>query len=45
MEKDWTGNKASVFSQLGAVNYRSAEREAHDFYATEPSAIDDLLRF
>lgn len=42
--KDWTGNYNSIFKQLGASNHTEEEREANDFYATEPSAIDDLLK-
>ena len=42
--KDWTGNGNSIYKQLGASNHTEEEREANDFYATEPSAIDDLLK-
>ena len=45
MSKDWTGNKATPFAIIGASNHSESEREQNDFYATEPSAIDDLLRF
>lgn len=41
--KDWTGNGNSIYKQLGASNHTNEEREENDFYATEPSAIDDLL--
>ena len=44
MPKDWTGNKPTAFVQMGASNHSEFERETHDFYATEPSAIDDLLK-
>ncbi len=44
MSKDWTGNSQSIFKQLGATSHTTEEREEHDFYATEPSAIDDLLK-
>lgn len=44
MTKDWIGNSVSVFSQLGA-NRGNVLREINDFYATDPSAIDDLLRY
>lgn len=44
MSKDWTGNSQSIFKQLGATSHTTDEREEHDFYATEPSAIDDLLK-
>ena len=43
MSKDWTGNKPTAFVQMGASNHSILEREENDFYATEPSAIDDLL--
>ena len=45
MSKDWTGNKPAVFVQIGASNHSLLEREENDFYATEPSAIDDLLKY
>ena len=43
MVKDWTGNKRSTFSTLGASNHSDHDRESNDYYATEPSAIDDLF--
>ena len=45
MPKDWTGNNHSFASMLGARNYAKNEREQHDFYATDPRAIDDLLKY
>ena len=45
MTKDWTGNKSSSYRILGASNHSSGEREQHDFYATDPTAIDDLLKY
>ena len=42
--QDWTGNSKSTYSQLGASSHSAQEREGNDFYATEPSAIDDLLK-
>jgi hypothetical protein len=42
--KDWTGSNASIFKQLGASNHTEEYRELNDFYATEPSAIDDLIK-
>lgn len=45
MPKDWTGNSHSFASMLGASNFAKNEREEHDFYATDPSAIDDLLKY
>ena len=43
MPKDWNGNKPTPFVQMGASNHSLLEREEHDFYATDPTAIDDLL--
>lgn len=44
MSQDWTGNSRSTYSQLGASSHSEQERAENDFYATEPSAIDDLLK-
>ena len=41
--KDWTGNVKSTFVTLGASNHTDKEREEHDFYATDPIAIDKLF--
>ena len=43
MTKDWTGNKKSVFTSLGASSHAIEERETHDYYATEPKALELLL--
>ncbi len=43
MEKDWTGNGKSIYTTLGASNHTTKEREAHDYYATEPKALELLL--
>lgn len=40
--KDWTGNKKSVFSTIGAVGHSKEARQNEDFYATDPIAIDKL---
>lgn len=45
MPKDWNGNKPTAFVQMGASNHSLLEREQHDFYATDPRAIDDLLKY
>lgn len=42
--KDWTGNKNSVFKTLGASNHTKEEREVNDYYATSPTAIDLLKK-
>lgn len=39
---DWTGNKRTVFSILGASNHSETDRQSEDFYATSPLAIDKL---
>jgi len=43
MEKDWTGNKKTTFSTLGASSHSEHEREQHDYYATEPLAAKELI--
>jgi hypothetical protein len=42
--KDWKGNEKSVYLALGASNHTDRERQHEDFYATEPKAIELLLR-
>jgi hypothetical protein len=44
VDKDWTGNNKSVFSTLGASSHSKGERQKHDFYATDPKAIEWLLK-
>ncbi len=44
MEKDWIGNARSSFTTIGASNYALEDRAEHDFYATDPRALDLLLR-
>lgn len=41
--KDWTGNGNSIYKTLGASNHTDIERAEHDYYATDPIAIDKLL--
>lgn len=43
MDKDWTGNSKSTFANLGASNHSTNEREANDYYATDPKAARLLL--
>jgi len=43
LNKDWIGNKNSVFKTLGASSHTDKEREINDYYATEPKAIDILF--
>lgn len=42
--KDWNGNKNSVFKTLGASNHTDKQRENNDYYATDPIAIDALVK-
>lgn len=42
--KDWTGNSRSAHATLGARNYALNERESNDYYATEPKALELLLK-
>ena len=44
MTKDWTGNKKTVFSILGATNHSVSDREEQDFYATDPAVLDLLIK-
>ena len=41
--KDWTGNQKSIYTTLGASNHSAEERQEHDYYATEPRAVELLL--
>lgn len=41
--KDWTGNKNSTFTCLGASNHSSHNRAEYDYYATDPKAAELLL--
>ena len=42
--KDWTGNAKSVYGAIGATNHAlDRDREQHDYYATEPKAVEILL--
>lgn len=42
--KDWTGNYNSIYKTIGASNHTDKEREKHDYYATEPKAVELLLK-
>jgi hypothetical protein len=42
--KDWVGNGNSIYKTLGASNHCDDEREANDYYATDPKAVDELLK-
>ena len=40
--KDWTGNTKSIYTTLGASSHVPEERQKHDYYATEPEAVEML---
>ena len=43
---DWTGNKATAFSQIGTI-YQTKQTDPNrgvDYYATPPEALEDLLK-
>ena len=42
-KKDWVGNKKSTFVTLGASSHTDRERQEHDYYATDPCTIPELL--
>ena len=44
MSKDWAGNAVSWFKTLGASNHADHERQAEDYYATEPKATEWLCK-
>lgn len=44
MSKDWIGNKKSTFVILGASSHSDNERQREDYYATEPKAVEELLK-
>ena len=41
--RDWTGNKGTTYAVLGASNHTDLQRAEHDYYATEPKAMELLL--
>jgi hypothetical protein len=42
-DKDWIGNKKSIYTTLGASNHSDHDREVNDYYATEPDTINALF--
>lgn len=42
--KDWIGDSNSVFKTLGASNHSKSDRHSEDYYATDPTAIDTLVK-
>ena len=43
INKDWVGDSQSIYRIIGASNHTSTERQQHDYYATEPKAVELLL--
>lgn len=42
--KDWKGNATSIYATHGASNHSEGERAEHDYYATDPEAVEKLLQ-
>lgn len=42
--KDWSGSPTSIFATHGASNHSETDRAEHDYYATDPDAVEALLR-
>lgn len=45
MNKDWVGNKTAFISTNGFANLTFEDRSKYDFYATEPLALEKLLKY
>ena len=43
-ERDWVGNKNSIFKTLGSSSHAEHEREQRDYYATEPKATHFIMQ-
>ena len=41
---DWTGNATSIFATHGASNHSESDRAELDYYATDPEAVEALLK-
>lgn len=41
---DWNGNATSIFATHGASNHSDSERADLDYYATDPEAVEKLLK-
>ena len=42
--KDWTGNTTSIYATHGASNHSDSARAELDYYATDPEAVEALLK-
>lgn len=43
-KKDWKGNQTTMFATLGASSHSKGNRQEHDYYATDPKALELLLQ-
>lgn len=43
MDKDWVGNRYSVYNSLAASNHSNVDREQNDYYATNPKALEKFM--
>lgn len=41
---DWIGNKISSYVMNGCSNHSDKERQNEDYYATDPRAVEELLK-
>lgn len=42
--KDWAGNTTAIFATHGASNHSNSDRAELDYYATDPDAVEALLK-
>ena len=43
-KNDWVGNKISSYVMNGCSNHSDKERQNEDYYATDPRAVEELLK-
>lgn len=44
MAQDWSGDANSVYKIIGASNHSNESRADDDYYATDPKAVEELLK-
>lgn len=44
MVQDWSGDANSVYKIIGASNHSNENRANDDYYATDPKAVEELLK-
>lgn len=44
MADDWVGDANSVYKIIGASNHSDESRAKNDYYATDPKAVEELLK-